>query len=86
MICTEIRSQITSVYKEGVTERTEFSKLISAAVINPIFRNLLLHNPRKAIAEGFAGENFYISIFDQQKISQFRANSLSEFAQKIMEI
>lgn len=61
----------------------EFSRLLTAAVISPSFRSILLKNPGKALSSGYGGENFRLPQEQQRRISSIRANSLSEFASKL---
>ncbi len=58
----------------------ELSRILTAAVINEIFRKLLLKDPESAIRSGYAGENFHLAIEETQKLSLIRAGSLAEFA------
>ena len=39
-------------------QRQEISRVLTAAVINEKFRNLLLANPDQALAKGYRGEPF----------------------------
>jgi hypothetical protein len=38
----------------------ELSRLLTAAVISPQFRNMLLTNPDKAISSGYGGESLHL--------------------------
>jgi hypothetical protein len=58
----------------------EYSRILSAAVVNSNFCKLLLTDPEKAILGGFAGEDFNLAIEDTKKLSLIRAGSLAEFA------
>lgn len=58
----------------------EYSRILSAAVVNEKFRNLLLSNPGVAIKAGFAGEAFHLAEKDSERISLIRATSLADFA------
>lgn len=64
----------------------EFSRLISAAVVNGQFRKSLLSDPGKAIASGYGGEAFNLSSDMKQRISSIRATSLSEFASQMTQL
>lgn len=61
----------------------EFSRLLTAAVINGSFRQALLQNPQQAILEGFCGEAFNLSADVIQRLSTIKASSLSEFASQL---
>ncbi len=69
-------------YEETQTAR-EFSRIISAAVINRRFCEMLLSNPEGAIRNGFSGESFDLKEDDRIKVSSIHANTLSEFAAQL---
>jgi len=56
------------------------SRLMSAAVVDQRFCDLLVRNPSAALVGGYNGEAFHFSEEDQRFISSIRANSLSDFA------
>ena len=60
-----------------------YSRIISAAVINERFCNLLLNDPEKAINSGYSGETFEMNVEDKLLLSSIRANNLSDFALKL---
>jgi hypothetical protein len=64
----------------------EFSRLLTAAVINGAFRQALLRDPSTAITSGFAGEAFNLSPDVVKRLSSIKANSLPEFATQLMSI
>ena len=64
----------------------EYSRIITAAVINKPFRKLLLANPMKAISAGFCSETFNLSNEELAQIKSIRAKSLEEFASKLSRI
>lgn len=69
---------------EGVIQHErEYSKILSAAVINEKFRKLLLTNPGIAIKKGFGGEAFHLESEDARRISSIRVSSLAEFARQM---
>lgn len=59
---------------------SEISRLLTAAVINSQFRQLLLTNPEKAISAGYRGESFHLGRAEKQHIASIRATSLADFA------
>lgn len=63
--------------------QNEFSRLLTAAVINGSFRQALLSNPGAAISSGFGGEAFNIGADVVQRLSTIRATSLAEFASQL---
>ena len=58
----------------------EISRLLAAAVINKRFRDLLLSDPARALAEGFHGETFQLTGDQRALILSIRAEKLSDFA------
>lgn len=58
----------------------ELSRLLSAAVVNRNFCNLLLTDPETALAAGYLGEPFHLDIYEKTWITSIRARSLAEFA------
>ena len=61
----------------------EISRILTAAVINSHFRQMLLNNPAGAIAKGFGGEAFHLDVEDKQYLASIRATSLQDFASQI---
>jgi len=64
----------------------EYSRILSAAVINSRFRSMLLSDPAKAIAGGYSGEKFNLGHADQKRLSSIHANSLADFALQLANI
>lgn len=58
----------------------EYSRILTAAVISSQFRQMLLSNPAKAIADGFGGEAFCLESEDRKRVASIRANTLADFA------
>ena len=63
----------------------ELSRLITAAVVNQKFCNLLLTNPAMALATGYNGETFRLATEEQELILSIRATSLADFAMQLTE-
>lgn len=61
----------------------EFSRILSAAVVNQNFCRLLLSDPALAIRSGYGGEDFHLANEETQKLSSIRASSLAEFARQM---
>jgi hypothetical protein len=59
---------------------TEVSRILTAAVINSHFRQMLLSNPGKAIETGYAGEKFNLGGDEKRKLTAIRASTLADFA------
>jgi hypothetical protein len=56
------------------------SRLLAAAVINKSFRELLLSDPARALAQGYHGEKFPLDYEQKALLLSIRAESLSDLA------
>lgn len=65
---------------------TEYSRILSAAVINSRFRKMLLADPIKAISGGYSGEMFEIGNDEKSRLARIQANSLADFAAQLSQI
>lgn len=61
----------------------EYSRILTAAVINNQFRKLLLANPGKAIDRGYGGEHFTLAREEKKRVAAIRATSLADFASQL---
>jgi len=61
----------------------EYSRILTAAVINIQFRQLLLTNPGKAIESGYGGEIFSLAREEKRRVSEIRATTLADFASQL---
>jgi hypothetical protein len=61
----------------------ECSRILSAAVINVQFRQMLLTNPGKAIEAGYGGESFHLGREEKNRLVSIRATSLADFASQM---
>jgi hypothetical protein len=61
----------------------EISRILTAAVINARFRQMLLSNPASAIAMGFGGEAFHLGIEEKKCLASIQATSLADFASQL---
>lgn len=66
--------------------RSEYSRILSAAVINSGFRSMLLQDPVKAVTNGYSGEQFNLNHEDKSRLAGINASSLAEFAAQLSEI
>ncbi len=64
----------------------EYSRLLTAAVINMQFRQLLLSNPGRAIDIGFGGEMFNLAREEKKQVAAIRATSLADFASQLNQV
>ena len=61
----------------------EYSRILSAAVINQQFRDLLINDPDQAISRGFNGESFNLSTKEKDELSSLKGLSLADFASQL---
>jgi hypothetical protein len=62
----------------------EYSRILSAAVINANFRSMLLNDPATAVTGGYSGEKFNLGNVEKQHLSSIHANSLADFAVQLI--
>lgn len=58
----------------------ELSRLMNAAVVSPVFRELLLKSPATALAAGYGGESFCLASHERELVLAVEATSLADFA------
>ena len=61
----------------------ELSRLITAAVVNRKFCDLLLADPRLALAGGYKGEVFQLTAEEYHLVLSIRAKTLADFAMQL---
>lgn len=87
-ILTNVAGAPPTLYCNTLATKTndrELSRLITAAVVNRKFCQMLLENPQKALASGYKGETFTLGSEEQDLISSIRAGSLAEFASQLVD-
>lgn len=62
----------------------EISRIITAAVVNLKFRQLLLNNPLLAVEMGYGDETFILEEEAAYRLGSIKAKTLEEFAIKIV--
>lgn len=75
----EMNNQGTSAREVDPFEN-DLTKLLSAAVVNRRFRELLLSQPAKALAVGYLGEEFQLDQDDRELILTCQARTLPDLA------
>lgn len=70
-------------YTSECTRPGELSRILTAAVINKEFCELLLNNPRRALSNGYQGKAFQLDIEDRDFILSIDAKSLDDFAKHL---
>ncbi len=66
------------------TYSTDLNRVLTAAVVNRRFCNLLLSDPQAALRNGYNGETFQLSESERQIVMSIRADSLQEFASQLV--
>jgi hypothetical protein len=66
-----------------LTSGNGLSRLLTAAVVNREFCNLLLDNPTIAVEIGYNGEPFDLAAEEQELIFSIHATSLADFADQL---
>ena len=64
-------------------QRTGLHRLFAAAIVSDQFRTTLLHEPERALANGYLGQTFTLTDQEKKIIKTIRAESLTDFAQKV---
>lgn len=60
------------------------SSLFAAAVVSTSFREMLLHDPEKALQQGYLGKGFSLSPEDTSLIVSLNAKSLADLAKQVV--
>ena len=79
MITSQLFEQRVAVRTSRLNS-TEINRVLAAAVVSRQFCALLLRDPARAIAQGFAGERFSLSTDEYNLVLAARGSTLSEFA------
>ncbi len=81
-----LRNFDQSKTKKNRTENAEYSRILSAAVINSGFRKMLLSDPVQAISVGYSGEKFSLRTDQKTRLAGIRADSLADFAAQLSKL
>lgn len=81
-----IRNQRSEKMGNGFRSNQEYSRILTAAVINIQFRQLLLANPGKAIESGYGGETFMLAREEKKRVSEIHATTLADFASQLSQV
>jgi len=84
MMTTQMHRASTPVMVAGHSKNhVGVGRLLSAAVVNRQFRDLLLSDPQAALKNGYQGESFSLNHDERNLVVSIRANTLAEFAGQI---
>jgi expansin (peptidoglycan-binding protein) len=81
-----LRNINSKVSQKRKTTSPEYSSILSAAVINNSFRQMLLSDPAKAVSSGYSGEAFNLNKEDKKRLTAIHAVSLADFAAQLSQI
>ncbi len=63
---------------------SNLNRLLSAAVVSPRFRQLLLSDPSAALAAGYNGETFHLTLTEHAAVSSIRVGTVRDFAAQLL--
>jgi len=84
MLTSQIFEQHVSIRSKS-PDFGEINRLLAAAVVSRKFCALLLSDPEQAIAQGFAGERFFLSPEEYSLVLSAQGSSLQDFARQLCE-
>lgn len=84
MLTSPIFKQRVALRGNG-SDFCEINRVLAAAVVSQKFCALLLNDPARAVAQGYAGEQFFLSDVEYDLVLSAKGCSLQEFAQRIGE-
>ncbi len=64
----------------------ELSRLLSAAVVNPQFKSLLLVDPESALENGYLGESFRLADDQRALLISIRTDTLTDLARQLSKV
>ncbi len=68
---------------QNLNKQNGLNRLITAAVVNRSFRQLLLEDPDQALNEGYNSESFSLEAEDREKVLAIKATSLTDLASQL---
>jgi hypothetical protein len=83
MLSLDIYSASSQGFNKPSVSRSALQRLFAAAIVSDQFRNTLLREPDKALANGYLGQTFALSDQEKKIIKTIRAENLTDFAQKV---
>lgn len=78
-----IRALDLTTMQTTFSATTEYSRILSAAVINAQFRRKLLSDPLAAVSGGYSDETFDLNEKEQHQLAGITATSLADFAAQL---
>jgi len=77
-------SNLSELSTDTLQHSKELNRLLTAAVVSHRFCSLLLNDPIQAIANGYNGETFELTLEELQLLCAIKASSLGEFAMQLL--
>lgn len=77
------RTYPTIKSSKPVSTRSGLHRLFAAAIVSDQFRETLLREPEEAMANGYLGQTFALTDREKVIIKSIRADTLTDFAQKV---
>jgi hypothetical protein len=62
----------------------DLNRLLSAAIVSPHFRSLLLSNPIAALTAGYNGETFQLTPAEYATVTSLRVSTMRDFAAQLL--
>jgi hypothetical protein len=83
MLTLDVYSTSSRGFSKAPVARSALHRLFAAAIVSNQFRTTLLHEPERALANGYLGQTFALSDQEKKIIKTIRAENLTDFAQKV---
>ena len=75
--------QFKKTRHQDTSPSSAINRLLTAAVVNQNFRDLLLKDPRRALSQGFQGETFSLNYQERNLILSIQADNLRDLALQV---
>lgn len=83
MLTLDVYSASTRSFPKAPAARSALHRLFAAAIVSDQFRKTLLRAPEEALANGYLGQTFPLTDQEKKIIKTIRAETLTDFAQKV---
>jgi hypothetical protein len=78
-------ADLSATVSQPSVSSKEINRLLTAAVVNRRFRQLLLADPLAALHNGYNGENFRLTLDEVNLVQSIHATTLPDFAAQLLE-
>jgi len=76
----------TPVLRAPASLSKNINRLVSAAVVSPLFRHLLFSDPVAALAAGYNGENFQLTPAEYAAVTSLQVTTVRDFAAQLLRL